>query len=139
MSNQTLQRRKRIDARSFHAATAAGLTQPAGGTKPWHAMGSVQTSTTMKMRIGLFTPDSRKGTAKTTATTYVEIVEIKDLAEKLASLGAKNVGLLCRDRTGATRIEGAMFSPAELKPSHLDWLNAKSAEFETRGLFYDLK
>jgi hypothetical protein len=91
----------------------------------------------MKTRIGLFTPKRhphKKGEA-TTTTTYVEIDALADLAAKLAELGIKQIGLLRRDRSGATHIEGTMFPASELKPETLAWLTAKSAEFETRGLY----
>jgi hypothetical protein len=92
------------------------------------------------MRIGLFTPatHAKKG-SPTTTTTYVEVVEIADLAEKLKGLGAKRVGLLKRDRLGTTQLEGSMFTLDQLKPEHLTWVSTKPAEFETRGIFYDSK
>jgi hypothetical protein len=93
----------------------------------------------MKTRIGLFTPKKsrrKKGEASTT-TSYVEIETVSDLSAKLADLGAKKVGLLRRDRLGATHLEGKMIPAAELNDGHVKWLTAKSAEFETRGLFYE--
>ena len=92
----------------------------------------------MTQRIGLFTPNKRKkkGSA-TTTTTYVEVTDSADLVNKLTGLGAKRVGLLCRDRTGTTRLEGEMFSPTDMGDKHLTWLTAKPEEFETRGLFYE--
>ena len=92
----------------------------------------------MTQRIGLFTPNKRKKKdAPTTTTTYIEVADAADLEGKLTALGAKRIGLLCRDRTGATRLEGAMFEPAGLEATHLKWLADKPAEFETRGLFYE--
>jgi len=92
----------------------------------------------MKTRIGLFTHVKRKKKGgPTTTTTYVEIGAASELSEKLAALGAKRVGLLCRERTGTTRLEGKMFAPAELGADHLKWLTEKTAVFETRGLFYE--
>lgn len=94
----------------------------------------------MNKRIGLFTPVARKKKGgPTTTTTYVEVDKAADLAVKLVALGAKRVGLLCRDRLGTTRMEGSMFSVTELKDEHLDWASAKPPEFETRGIFYDSK
>lgn len=95
----------------------------------------------MSKRIGLFT-DIGAGTkkknqsARTTTTSYVEVETAKDLADKLAALGATKVGLLRRDRLGESHLEGAMLAPTELKDSHLEWLAAKPEQFETRGLFY---
>jgi hypothetical protein len=93
----------------------------------------------MKKRIGLFTSKTarRKAGDATTTASYVEIEEIPDLKERLAGLGAKRVGLLQRDRLGATHLEGEMFSPAELKSEHVEWLTSPGEEFQTRGLFYD--
>lgn len=90
------------------------------------------------IRIGLFTPRKRrkKGQSSTT-TTYVEVVTAEELSAKLTALGAKRVGLIRRDRAGETQPEGEMFAPSGLKTKHLEWLSAKPAEFETRGLFYD--
>jgi hypothetical protein len=93
----------------------------------------------MKTRIGLFTPKKhgrKKGEASTT-TSYVEIGTTADLSAKLSDLGARQVGLLRRDRLGATHLEGKMFLAAELNDGHVKWLTAKSGEFETRGLFYE--
>lgn len=92
----------------------------------------------MKQRIGLFTPakKKKKGGA-TTSATYVEVSTLTELTEKLASLGAKRVGLLLRERTGTTKLEGKMVAPSELGAEHLKWLLEKPAEFQTRGLFYE--
>jgi len=95
----------------------------------------------MKKRIGLFTSKTarrKKGDATTTAS-YVEIEEIPDLKERLASLGAKRIGLLQRDRLGNTHLQGTMFSPADLNSEHVDWLTGPVEEFQTRGLFYDAR
>ncbi len=94
----------------------------------------------MNKRIGLFTPIARqKKDGPTTTTTYVEVSTAAELGAKLAALGAKRVGLLCRDRFGTTRLEGTMFAVADLKDEHVEWASAKSTDFETRGLFYDAK
>lgn len=92
----------------------------------------------MSIRIGLFTRRAKKkaGQASSTAT-YIEVSSHTEISAKLAELGAKEVGLLCRDRTGNTTLEGEMFKVADLKASHFEWLSAKPAEFQTRGLFYD--
>lgn len=92
----------------------------------------------MSIRIGLFTRRAKKkeGQASTTAT-YVEVSNLAELAAKVAGLGAKEVGLLRRDRAGTTTLEGKMFPAGELAASHFEWLSAKGTEFETRGLFYD--
>jgi len=94
----------------------------------------------MKIRIGLFTPNAgkQKGTVKTTSTTYVEVSAASELVEKLAALGAKRVGLLHRDRLGTTKLEGDMFAVSGLNEKHLEWVAAPpSAEFHTRGIYYD--
>ncbi|MDO8540612.1 MAG: hypothetical protein Q7S40_09280 [Opitutaceae bacterium] len=94
----------------------------------------------MKKRIGLFTPVARKKkNGPTTTTSYVEVSAAAELAEKLTALGAKRVGLLCRDRLGTTRMEGSMFAVGDLKDEHVDWVTTKAPEFETRGIFYDAK
>lgn len=94
----------------------------------------------MNKRIGLFTPvPHTKKNAPTTTTTYVEVDTAADLVKKLVALGARRVGLLCKDRLGTTRMEGTMFPPSALKDEHIDWATAKAAEFETRGIFYDQK
>lgn len=94
----------------------------------------------MKKRIGLFTSRTKiKKGAPTTSTCYVEVDDVAELTAKLADLGATNLGLLCRDRLGATSIEGKMFPVSELKPAHLDWLTEKPKEFQTRGLYFDTK
>ena len=92
----------------------------------------------MSTRIGLFTNrKNQKRGQSTTTKVYVEVKEPKELSSKLAELGAKRVALLCRNRTGTTRMEGKMFSPADITAEHITWLVGKAAEFETRGLFYD--
>src|SRR4051812_8343378 len=91
----------------------------------------------MSKRIGLFTENAakkKKGT--TTVTSYVDVATAQDLITKLVGLGAKKVGLLRRDRLGSTHLEGTMLSPTDLKAEHVDWLTAKSEQFETRGVFY---
>jgi hypothetical protein len=94
----------------------------------------------MKKRIGLFTPTAKaRKRGPTTAASYVEIIAAAELQEKLAKLGAQRVGLLCRDRLGTTRIEGAMFSVKDLKDEHVDWVTEKASHFETRGIFYEAK
>lgn len=94
----------------------------------------------MNKRIGLFTHASAKEkTARTSTASYVEIIAAADLAEKLAHLGAKRVGLLRRDRQGVTHLEGAMFAPTDLKEEHVDWVVAPTPGFETRGIFYEQK
>jgi hypothetical protein len=96
----------------------------------------------MKMRIGLFTPITakKKGTTKTTTTTYVEVTAATELVEKLTALGAKRVGLLNRDRLGTTKLEGDMFAVEGLQDKHLEWVVTPPAgEFQTRGIYYDLK
>ena len=93
-----------------------------------------------KKRIGLFTPAAatrKKGERETTKSSYVEVTNAADLAAKLTSLGAKRVGLLCRDRLGTTRMEGEMFPVSGLKDSHVEWVTTEPPEFETRGIFYD--
>ncbi len=91
----------------------------------------------MSYRIGLFTDAKRrKKTGKSTSNIYVDVDTLKDLAAKLAELGAVEVGLLCRHRTGDTTLEGEMFPVAGLGEKHLKWLTDKPAEFQTRGLFY---
>ena len=94
----------------------------------------------MKKRIGLFTPRAKiKKGFSTTTTTYVEVEDVAELAAKLSGLGATRLGLLCRDRLGATSIEGKMFPASDLKSAHIDWLTEKPKEFQTRGLFYEIK
>ncbi len=93
-----------------------------------------------KQRIGLFTPKasfSKKKDAATTTTTYVEVATVVELGEALNKLGAKRVGLLKKDRLGATSLEGKMFEVASLKAEHLTWVTEKAPSFETRGLFYE--
>src|SRR5688572_22036231 len=96
------------------------------GTKPPPAHSSPPLSSCpMNKRIGLFTDADRKKqkkTGQTTKTSYVDIVAAQDLAEKLQGLGAKEVGLLRRDRFGTTHLEGKMFPVAELKEEHVDWV-----------------
>ena len=100
-------------------------------------------ASTSKKRVGLSTPvtasKKKKGDPKTTTTSYVEVSSATELASKLGALGAKRVGLLCRDRLGTTRLEGEMFSVSELKDSHMNWVTAEAPEFETRGIYYDVK
>lgn len=94
----------------------------------------------MKKRIGLFTPVARrKKDGPTTTTSYVEVDAAPELMKKLAALGAKRIGLLCRDRLGTTRMEGTMFAVNGLKDEHLNWVTEKAPAFETRGLYYDSK
>ena len=89
-------------------------------------------------RIGLFTPvKNKKPGGRSTTTVYVEVENAAELATKLDELGATRVGQLCRERTGTTRLEGEMFAPSAIAEKHLDWVTGKSAEFETRGLFYE--
>ena len=91
-------------------------------------------------RIGLFTENSaKKKKATTTVTSYVDVATAQDLITKLVELGAKRVGLLRRDRLGATHLEGAMLPPTGLKPEHMEWVTAKPDQFETRGIFYATK
>jgi hypothetical protein len=92
----------------------------------------------MSQRIGLFTElgTPNKKSARTTSASYVDIETAKDLADKLAGLGAKKCGLLRRDRLGETHLEGAMLAPTDLKDEHLTWLTAKPDQFETRGVYY---
>ena len=98
------------------------------------------TPPTMKKRIGLFASKSkiRKGAA-TTNTCYVEVDDVAELTAKLSDLGATKLGLLCRDRLGATSLEGKMFPASDLTQAHLDWLVEKPKEFQTRGLFLETK
>lgn len=94
----------------------------------------------MNKRIGLFTHETRqKKTGRTSSASFVEISAAADLAEKLSALGAKRVGLLRRDRLGETHLEGSMFAVTELKEEHVNWVTAKTPDFETRGIFYDPK
>jgi hypothetical protein len=93
----------------------------------------------MNKRIGLFTEvtsKKQKAGPRTTDASYVDVAGAPDLVEKLAALGAKKVGLLRKDRNGTTHMEGSMLAPADLNEEHLDWLTAKPAEFETRGVYY---
>ena len=92
----------------------------------------------MTTRIGLFTPRKRRKKGQSsTITTYVEIATAAELAAKVIELGAKRAGLIHRDRDGNTTVEGEMFAPSTLNAKHLEWLQAKPVEFQTRGLFYD--
>jgi len=94
----------------------------------------------MNKRIGLFTEigsqKKKNRTARTTTASYVDVSTAQDLVEKLQGLGAKQVGLLRRDRLGETHLEGKMLQPAELNDTHLEWLTAKADGFETRGVYY---
>ena len=90
------------------------------------------------MRIGLFTTRERKKTGQSsTVTLYVEASTPAELSARLAELGAKRAGLLKRDRTGTTSLEGKMFAPSEVTEQHLAWLAEKPAEFQTRGVFFE--
>lgn len=93
----------------------------------------------MATRIGLFTPSKvkKKKDPRTTTTFYVEVDSMTDLVAKLAEHGAKKVGLLWRDRTGETHLEGKMTVPAELTEKDFDWLSAKPKDFQTRGLYFE--
>jgi hypothetical protein len=44
---------------------------------------------------------------------------------------------MLRDRTGNTKLEGKMMTPAELTDEHFAWLTAKPGDFQTRAVFYD--
>jgi hypothetical protein len=97
----------------------------------------------MNKRIGLFTelgPQKKKAaTTRTTSASYVDVGTAKDLVEKLQGLGARQVGLLRRDRLGVTHLEGKMLQPADISDTHLEWLTAKPEGFETRGIYYATK
>ncbi|MEO5960831.1 MAG: hypothetical protein ABIR80_17110 [Opitutaceae bacterium] len=95
----------------------------------------------MKKRIGLFTSKNtkKKHDATTTTTSHVEVDTVAELTAKLTQLGAQRVGLLRRDRLGATHLEGEMMAATDLKVAHLDWITGKAPEFETRGLFYEAR
>lgn len=91
----------------------------------------------MPHRIGLFTEATKKKkSGKTSTNVYVDVATVEDLSAALAKLGAKEVGQLCRERTGTTSLEGKMFPLSELNAKHLKWLTEKPSEFQTRGLFY---
>ena len=90
------------------------------------------------MRIGLFTTRERKKQGQSsTVTSYVDVNTSKELSAKLSELGAKRVGMLLRDRTGTTKLEGAMFAPNEITAQHMAWLAEKPAEFQTRAVFFE--
>lgn len=90
------------------------------------------------LRIGLYTPRKRRKKGQSsTITSYVEVASAQDLAAKLVALGAKRVGLIRKDRAGEMKADGETFAPSALTAKHLDWLGAKSEEFEVRGLYYD--
>ena len=92
----------------------------------------------MSTRIGLFThAPKKKKDSKTSKSLYVDVESLEALYGKLAELGARQVGLMCRDRTGGTRLEGKMFAVPELNDRHLAWLRAKPEQFETRALFFE--
>jgi hypothetical protein len=93
----------------------------------------------MKKRIGLFSPapQKKKKGGPSTSTSYVEVENAAELAAELTTRGAKRVGLLCKDRLGSTRMEGAMFTVADLKDQHIEWVMAKAPQFETRAIYYD--
>lgn len=90
------------------------------------------------MRIGLFTTRERKKQGQSsTVTSYVDVNTPEELSAKLTELGAKKVGMLLRDRTGTTKLEGSMFTPNEITAQHIAWLAEKSTEFQTRGVFFE--
>lgn len=92
----------------------------------------------MTTRIGLFTHREKKKKGQPSSTAiYVEVGTVAELSAKIVALGAKSAGLMCRDRAGATRLEGKMFEPGELSATHFAWLTAKPEAFETRGIFYE--
>ncbi len=92
----------------------------------------------MTTRIGLFThAKKQKQGSRTTSNIYVDIDSLGTLSSKLNELGARQVGLMCRDRTGTTRLEGQMFPVADLKETHLTWLSEKPEQFATRALFFE--
>jgi len=92
----------------------------------------------MTTRIGLFTPRKHRKSGQTsTVSMYVEIATPAELAAKVIGLGATRAGLMARDRAGDTHVQSEMFAPADLNAKHLEWLTAKTEEFETRGLFYE--
>jgi len=92
----------------------------------------------MTTRIGLFThAKKQKKGGRTTENIYVDIDSLDALSAKLNELGAQQVGLMSRDRTGTTHLEGKMFPVAELKETHLSWLSSKPEQFATRALFFE--
>jgi hypothetical protein len=92
----------------------------------------------MTTRIGLFThQDRKKKGLPSTVATYVDVATAAELAAKIIELGAKRAGMMRRDRDGNTQLEGEMFEPTKLNAVHLEWLSAKPADFQTRGVFYD--
>jgi hypothetical protein len=86
----------------------------------------------MKKRIGLVSSQS----FGRSATKYVEVADVAELAAELQKLGALRAILYFRDRFGDGQTEGAQFEVAALSGTHFDWLTTTPKD-GMRGLFFE--
>jgi len=89
----------------------------------------------MKTRIGLVSNQGRLGRS---ATRFIEVADLKELAAELTKAGAKQAVLYWRDRIGDGHTEGQPFAIASLTDKHFAWA-AEVPKDGMRGLFFDIK
>jgi hypothetical protein len=89
----------------------------------------------MKTRIGLVSNQGRLGRS---ATRFIEVTDLKELAAELAKAGAKQAVLYWRDRIGDGHTEGEPFAVAALSEKHFAWA-AEHPKDGMRGIFFDTK
>lgn len=86
----------------------------------------------MKKRIGLVSSQS----FGRSATKYVEVADVAELAAELKKLNAKRGILYFRDRFGDGQTEGKEFEISALNDTHFQWLTTTPKD-GMRGLYFE--
>ena len=86
----------------------------------------------MKTRIALVSSQS----FGRSATKYVEVADVTELAAELKKAGASRAILYWRDRFADGHTEGQEFPATTLSDAHFQWLT-ETPKDGMRGLFFD--